>query len=52
MTLSLAEFFDEKEDTTDLERVAFLLRLSIVELWQAKPKPSIKQQTKSESIVI
>ena len=29
ITLSLAEFFDEKEETTVFERVAFLLRLSI-----------------------
>ena len=30
--LSLADFFDEKEGTTILERVAFLLRLSILAL--------------------
>ena len=29
MTLSLAEIVDEKDGTTILERVAFLLRLSI-----------------------
>ena len=29
ITLSLAEFFDEKEETTVVEKVAFLLRLSI-----------------------
>ena len=29
ITLSLADIFDEKEETTVLERVAFLLRLSL-----------------------
>ena len=32
ITLSLAEFVDEKEETNALERVAFLLRLSIYRL--------------------